>query len=106
MSNIPALPLHCQCSFPQGPTRVFHLLFSESFSRQLACILRHKAIQIGLTMREEGFVPISEVMPHVHGSEQKEPPGGEVADAQWAYGQVGPLRGWFPTGYCPGSLWQ
>jgi hypothetical protein len=28
-----------------------------------------------------------------------EAPGGEVADAQWSYGRVGTLQGWFPTAY-------
>ena len=31
--------------------------------------------------------------------ELMEAPGGEVADAQWSYGRVGTLQGWFPTAY-------
>ena len=31
--------------------------------------------------------------------ELMEAPGDEVADTQWSYGQVGTLRGWFPTDY-------
>ena len=31
--------------------------------------------------------------------ELMEPPGGEVAEAQWSYGRVGTLQGWFPTAY-------
>ena len=31
--------------------------------------------------------------------ELMEAPGGEVADAQWSYGRVGTLQGWFPTTY-------
>jgi len=31
--------------------------------------------------------------------ELMEAPGGEAADAQWSYGRVGTLQGWFPTAY-------
>merc|ERR1711865_829471 len=38
---------------------------SESLSRKLACILRHKAAHLGLTVREEGYVPLQQLRYHL-----------------------------------------
>lgn len=39
--------------------------YSEGLSKALACILRHKALSLGLTVRAEGYIPVREVLKHV-----------------------------------------
>jgi len=65
VSRMPSCPSNAM----SAPTTRSH--YSAGLSKKLACILRHKAGVLGLTVREEGFVPVGEIMQHVHGSQRK-----------------------------------